>query len=256
MKKTRPVAGCIAYTRHVIWSEGLRAQPAAGSPQRALLLAAAIVAGGAQYALAADGMGSSPDAIPPSVSQFFRSLARTNAAPARRSVPGALIIDSARLRVSFSGSAWGDVALYTARTTRGVCWVMVRGGRLSGECSGDDVPAGSLVVVGYDANQAGANLVDGHTYSSKARSLRVHFKHGSTLDVPVSGRFFVFELGLDHSSRSADPPVSLDVLDAAGRELGSRLDPLHLRARATAGGSSGSTTLPMGGSSAFVGGQV
>jgi hypothetical protein len=108
---------------------------------------------------------------------------------------------------------------------------MVRSGRPSGQCSSDNVPARSPVVVGFNLNPAGWNLVDGHTYSSKARTIRIHFTRGSTLDVPVSGRFFVFELGPDHSSRSEDPPASLEVLDATGKALGTRVDPLRVHGR-------------------------
>ena len=202
---------------------------------RSLLLAAALLAWSGQGALAADG--TSPDAIPPSVTQFFETITHvgvvapaTGASPAiAKAQPGPLIAGSVRLRVPFR--AFGDVALYAGRAERGVCWVILRGGQVSGNCSGDNVPARSPVVVGYDANPAGWNLVDGHTYSSKAHSLRVHFKRGSTLEVPVSGRFFVFQLGLDHSSRSADPPVSLDVLDVSGHTLGTRVDPLRLGVR-------------------------
>ena len=156
-----------------------------------------------------------------------------------------------RLRVRLPSAQFGDVALYAGRAERGVCWVILRGGRVSGNCSGDNVPARSPVVVGYDANPAGWNLVDGHTYSPKAHSLRVHFERGSTLEVPVSGRFFVFQLGLDHSSRSADPPVSLDVLDASGNTLGTRVDPLRLGVRPQPVSPSSSLT---GGSSTSVGG--
>jgi hypothetical protein len=209
----------------------------AGRSGRGLLLAAALLAGTVPSVIAADG--TSGDAIPPAVSQFLQSLTRTGvvapttgATPAiGKAQPGALIAGSVRLRVSLSSAQFGDVALYAARTERGVCFVMLRGGRPSGECSGDNVPARSPVVIGYNANPAGWNLVDGHTYSSTARTLRVHFKQGSSFEVPVSGRFFVFELGPEHSSRSTDPPVSLDVLDAGGKTLGTRVDPLRLAGR-------------------------
>ena len=224
---------------------------------RGLLLAAALLAWSGQGALAADR--TSPGAIPPSVTQFLESITHTGAvapttgaSPAiARAQPGPLIAGSVRLRVRLPSAQFGDVALYAGRAERGVCWVILRGGRVSGNCSGDNVPARSPVVVGYDANPAGWNLVDGHTYSPKAHSLRVHFERGSTLEVPVSGRFFVFQLGLDHSSRSADPPVSLDVLDASGNTLGTRVDPLRLGVRPQPVSPSSSLT---GGSSTSVGG--
>jgi hypothetical protein len=200
----------------------------------ALLLIAMLVGVGSPGALAAHGTSASD--VPPSVTRFLQSIAQPGSTP---SAAGSLIAGSVRLRVQLSSAQFGDLAVYVGRARHGVCWVMLRGDRPSGECSGDNVPAGSLVVIGFDANPAGWNLVDGHTYSPKARSLRVRFKHGSTIEVPVSGRFFAFELGLDHSARSLDPPVSLDVLDASGKILGTRVDPLHLRIRATPGVSSG-----------------
>ena len=207
-----------------------------------MLLAALCLAGGSASAFAADG--TSAGAIPPTVTQFLQLLAGQSLTTP---VPGALVASSVHLRVRLSSAQFGDVAVYAGRTERGVCWVMLRGGRPSGECSGDNVPARSLLVVGFDANPGGWNLVDGHTYSARARSLRVRFKDGSTLAVPVSGRFFVFELGPDHSSRSLDPPVSLDVLDASGKTLGTRVDPLRLHARPKLGGSSSGSTVTAGG---------
>jgi hypothetical protein len=202
-----------------------------------LLVAAALLTLGSQAALAAGGDSAAP--VPPAVSQFLSTLQgisvaapATGATPAiGKAQPGALDSSSVRLRVTLPSAQFGDVSVYAGRTANGLCWVILRGGHVSGQCSSDNVPASSPVVVGFDSNSAGWDLVDGHTYSSKARSLRVRFTSGSTLDVPVSGRFFVFELGPDHSAFSSDPPVSLEVLDASGASLGTRVDPMRLHAR-------------------------
>jgi hypothetical protein len=73
----------------------------------------------------------------------------------------------------------------------------------------------------------GANLVWGHAVPVAARALRIRFRHGPARVVRLAGRrYFLFELGPDHSRRSADPPIAFDVLDGAGHRIATQPDPM------------------------------
>jgi hypothetical protein len=169
--------------------------------------------------------------------ESMRDFSRSFVSPAiggppslRRARPGSLIPGTTRLLISLQTRRFGRVLLYGARAQHGLCFVIVRDGRSSGQCSSDRVPMSSPIVFGHDTSpeRPGFDLVEGHSRSAKARALRIRFQRGASRVVLITSRFFLFELAPDHSSRSTDPPVAFEVLDAAGHTLGTRRDPFRL----------------------------
>jgi hypothetical protein len=192
---------------------------------RALLIATALVLVGGSIAFAlADRLVAAFSTPPPvSIEQQMRQYSEFGGpTPAGPIVPA-----SGHLLITLATRRFGVVRLYSARTTHGVCELIVREGRRSGQCSPDRAATGSPVVfgVGGTPEKPGSNLIDGHTVSPAAHSLRIRFQRGTSRSVPVRRRFFLFELGPGHSQRSSDPPVAFDVLDASGRVLGTRRNP-------------------------------
>jgi hypothetical protein len=197
---------------------------------RALLIAAALVLVGGSIAFALDGQLGEVLGLyrpPLTVEQQMQSFPGT----------GTLIPGTPHLVMRLPTAQFGLVRLYAGRTTHGYCELIVRGGRGGGQCRSDLVRSRSPIVFGYSTTKhaPGWRLVDGHAYAAGARSLRIRFRHGPARTVALVERFFLFELSPAHAEDSSNPPIALDVLDAAGRTIGTRLHLFDFGPRPRAG---------------------
>jgi hypothetical protein len=201
---------------------------------RTLLIAAAFVLVGGSIAFAfGDRIGEALGLYRPPLTIEQQMAGSGGASPGSApqllsvAAPGKFIAGSSRLLIRLPTRHFGVVRLYSGRTTRGYCELIVRDGKAARECRSNLIRTSSPVVYGFSGTRSmpGATLVDGHAYSANARSLRIRFRRGGSRTVALVDRFFLFELEPDHARTSDDPPIAFDVLDASGRTIGTRTNP-------------------------------
>ena len=220
-----------------------------GSRARApkMLLAAALlvlVGGSLAYAYGGrvvDAVTGGP--APPKITQDLGSLAkgpgfpRDGAPPWQQQFAGmnGKVVKGSERRVLTIATRWnGSASIYAARTTTGgYCslsgWA---GSGLGGGCAPNEqfTDRGRPIALSTLSERRGHVLFTGHVPSVHAAAVRIRYRRGHSADVALQSGWFLFEVPIAHQRSASNPVISIDVLDAAGKQIGRYSDPFRLHA--------------------------